>query len=576
MLRVAAVAFLALLAGMPAIAADHWLRIASPDFELYTTASDKQGRDTIRHLEQVRAFFLQASPIRNPGDFPLRIFQFDTEAQYEPYRQNAFTVAYFVATPASEYIVMGDRVSSKQPEGDYAASIHEYMHLIVRHSGLKLPTWLNEGWADVFSTLRPEGKDTAVGDLLPDRMKSLASDEWMDFDTLTSVNIGSPAYHEASRVGIFYAESWALAHMLYLSPEYKDNFGKFVVALNSGKSSAEACQIAFGRSSAAVFADLRAYFNRKRIYGRVFETRIESPDSQIESSPLPEFDARLALADLMVAIGRREGAQAEYARLEKEQPDRADLDRSIGYTALWNKDVETARRYFAKAFDAGDADAQMCFQLAALERQAKQPAAKIIPILERTVKSKPDFTEARVELGLMRVDTRDFPAAVSTLMAISNITPQQATGVYCGLAYSYVQTGELEAAQRNAENCRKWAKTDLDRRRAAPILKFVEARSKPSAAVRQGEKLQRVIGAARSLDCSPEGNRLQVVVRDKTGEKVALFDFPEADAVEMPAAPRTNLTLRCGALNGARIGVEFAPPRTAMETSVGVVRRLEY
>jgi hypothetical protein len=234
MSRAAAVGVLIILAGLPAFAADHWLRIASPDFELLTTAGEKRGADTIRHLEQVRAFFLQASPVRSLGDFPLRIFQFDTAEQYEPYRQNAFTIAYFVATPASEYIVMGDRVSARQPDGAYGASIHEYMHLIVRHSGLKLPTWLNEGWADVFSTLRSMGKDTAVGDLLPDRIKSLETEQWLDFDALTSVNGQSPTYHEASRVGIFYAESWALAHMLYLSPEYKDNFGKFVVALNSG------------------------------------------------------------------------------------------------------------------------------------------------------------------------------------------------------------------------------------------------------------------------------------------------------------------------------------------------------
>jgi hypothetical protein len=205
----------------PAFAADHWTRIATPDFELYTTTTEKDGRDTIRHFEQVREFFLRASPVRSLGDFPLRIFQFDTEAQYKAFRPNEFTIAYFVATPAREYIVMGDRASK-----DFGSAIHEYVHLIVRHSGLKLPTWLNEGWADVFSTLRPMGKDTAVGDLLPDRMQSLATEKWLDFDALTSVDASSPTYHEASRVGIFYAESWALAHMLFLAPEYKDNFGK--------------------------------------------------------------------------------------------------------------------------------------------------------------------------------------------------------------------------------------------------------------------------------------------------------------------------------------------------------------
>jgi len=569
MRRISTILLIAVIAlAIPqALAADTWTRITTPDFELYTTAGEKEGRDTIRHFEQVREFFLQASPLRNLGDFPLRIFQFDTESQYKPFRPNEFTIAYFVASPAREYIVMGDRASK-----DFTSSIHEYVHLIIRHSGLKIPTWLNEGWADVFSTLRPMGKDTAVGDLLPERMQSLANEKWLDFDTLTSIDNSSPTYHEASRVGIFYGESWALAHMLFLAPEYKDNFGKFVIALNSGKSSAEACEIAFGRSSSAVFKDLHAYFDRKKLYGAVFETRVENREEGATSAALPEFDSRLALADLLVAIGRRDQAKSEYARLEKEQPDSPVLNQSIGNLAAWNRDVNTARQYFEKAYNEGDADARLCFELAMLERQAKQPPAKIIPILERSLKSKPDYTDARVQLGLTRIDARDFTGAVSTLMAIPKITAQYAPPVYCGLAYARLQTGDLEGAREDAGTCRKWAKTDADTNRAERIMTFIEARSKPSVAVRPGEKLDRVAGILRNLQCSPEGNRLEVAV----GEKLVTFDMPDPAAIELPAAPAASFSFTCGPLKPVRIGVEFAPPRSAVETSAGIVRRLEF
>jgi tetratricopeptide (TPR) repeat protein len=568
MRRPAAIVFSAVIAfAGPAFAADHWLRLTTPDFELYSTRSEKQARDTLRHFEQVREFFLQASPVRSLGDSPLRIFLFETESQYKPFRPNEFTVAFYVATPARDYIVMGDRTAN-----NYGPSIHEYFHLIVRHSGLKLPTWLNEGWADVYSTLRPMGKDTAVGDLLPDRMKSLASEEWLSLDALDAVNNSSPTYHEASRVGIFYAESWALAHMLYLSPEYKDNFGKFVTALHGGKNTGEALQIAYGRSSAAVFQDLRAYFDRKRIYGRVFETRIGNGEDKAASAALPEFDSQVVLTDLLVATGKRDEAKAEYARLEQEQPDRPDLNQSIGNLALWNKDLSGARQYFAKAYDAGNADPQMCFDLAVLDREAKQPPAKIIPILERSLQSKPEFTEAKVQLGLVRIEARDFPGAIAMLTSIPKITSQSAPSVYCGLAYAHIQTGDLEEAQGDAQTCDKWAKTDAETARARRISQLIGARSKPSVAVRPGEKLQRVAGIARDLECAPEGNRLRIVI----GNKLAVFDFPDPAAIELPAAPSAAFSFTCGALKPVRIGVEFAPPRSAMETSVGIVRRLEY
>jgi len=55
-----------------------------------------------------------------------------------------------------------------------------------------------------------------------------------------------------------------------------------------------------------------------------------------------------------------------------------------------------------------------------------------------------------------------------------------------------------------------------------------------------------------------------------------VFDMPDPAAVELPAASTAGFVFNCGELKPVRIGVEFAPPRSAIETSVGIVRRLEY
>ncbi len=365
--------------------------------------------------------------------------------------------AYFLNTPARDYIVLGNQALVND-----SIAIHEYMHLIVKHSGLKIPIWLNEGWADVYSTLRPMGKDTAVGDLLDDRMNSLKADKWLSFDELTSTDQNSPNYHEASRVGIFYAESWALAHMLYLSPEYKDNFGKFVMALHRGSSAAEAVRTAFGRTPDEVYKDLQAYFDRKKIYGRVFKAGSDGRESEPEVSQVPAFDSRLMQADLLAAIRKLPEAKQEYARLEQEEPGRPDLAFSIGSLALGEKDLAKARTYFEKAYNAGYADPQMCLQLAMLDAMAHERAEKIIPILERAVKGKPDYTEARIRLGLARLDARDYVGAISTLMAIPEVAPDRAAAVFCGLGYARVEAGDLATARQNADDCSKWAKADSE------------------------------------------------------------------------------------------------------------------
>jgi tetratricopeptide (TPR) repeat protein len=559
-------AFILFAAAVPALAADQWVRVTAPEFELFTSAGEKKGKDTIRHFEQVREFFLKASPVRGPIDFPVQIVEFGSDEQYQPFRPDTGTAAYFFGTPGRDYIVLGPQAS-----GNYPVSIHEYMHLIIRHSGLRIPVWLNEGWADVYSTLRPMGKETAVGDLIDDRMQILTRAKWLDFNELTSTTRDSPNYHEASRIGIFYAESWALTHMLYLSPEYKDNFGKFVMALHRGSSAAEACRIAFDRTPDEVFRDLQAYFDRKKIYGRVFEAGLGNHEAEPAATAMTGFDSRLMLANLMFASRKVAEANLVYAGLEMEQPDRPELARAIGSAALATRDVEKARRYFEKAFAEGDADAEMCLQLALLEGFAKQRPEKIIPILERALKSKPDFAEAKIRLGLAMIDARDFAAGISRLMAISNVTPDHAPAVFCGLSYAYIETGDTAAARQNAETCRKWAKTDPDLSRADLLLKLADARSQPAAAVHPGEIVRRIAGIARNLECSPEGNRLQIVA----GNRLITFDIPVPEAVETIQQP-PGFTLACGALKQIPIAVEYAPPRSAMEISAGIVRRLVF
>jgi hypothetical protein len=52
--------------------------------------------------------------------------------------------------------------------------------------------------------------------------------------------------------------------------------------------------------------------------------------------------------------------------------------------------------------------------------------------------------------------------------------------------------------------------------------------------------------------------------------------LPDPAAVELPATPRAGFAFHCGPLQPVPIGVEFAPPRSTIETSAGIVRRLEY
>lgn len=546
-------------------AADHWERIGTPDFEIYSNAGDAAARKALTHLEQVRGFFLKASPLPLLDVFPVRIVVFKTPDQFRQYAQSESQRAFFVGGPQRDYIVMSDSPN------EYAYAIHEYMHLIVRHSGLHLPTWLNEGWSEVYSTLRPVADGVAVGDLIEGRMRTLSNADWLDLATLTSVTPQSPIYKGAG-VDVFYAESWALAHMLFLAPDYSENFPKFLVAIHRGNTFDEACSIAYRKTSAEVYADLRGYFDRKKMYGRVFKAALARSAGPKESTALSEFDERLLLADLLNVTNRRTEARTEYDRLAAQFPNRYEVAESLGYLALSASDRDSARQNFTRAFDAGDADPRMCLRLAVLDREAKQPLARVAAELERALSSSPAYVDALLQLGLVRIAQRDYEKGIAALMKIDQIQPAQAPAVFSALSYAYFEQGDLDRARKNADTARRYVHTPAETARLESLVETIEARGKSPFPPRPGEKTERIAGLLREIDCKPAGNLIAIEVAGN----VTTFDLPEPKAVEFIHESGPALQVTCGPQRPIPLTIEYAPVSVMHLQTAGVVRRIEY
>jgi Flp pilus assembly protein TadD len=555
-------AVLLVAAVLPALASDDWIRVSTPHFEVYTTAGERRGRDAAIEFEKLREFFERASPLKAPPDSPVRIILFHTEEQYAQYAINGIAVAFYAAAPTRDYIVLQD-----SPER-YPIAIHEYMHLLIRHSGLKIPLWLNEGWSDVYSTLRPTRDGAAVGDLLPGRVSTLEHGEWLDFDTLTSATQSSPFYNEADRAGMFYAESWALAHMLYLAPEYKDHFGKFISALHHGSSSADACQTAYGKNSAQVYADLRTYLARRKLYGVVFEAPLAKAAEEPRIEKLSSFDSSLMLAQLLAASNRSNFARQEFEKLDKIRPGQPEVAQGLGYISLSVGDRAGARARFRQAFDAGANDPPMCVQLAQLETESHVGPAAIIPILERALKTRPDYPEAQIVLGLAKLAARDYAGAISILVAIRTVPPDQATPVFSALAYASTQTGDLESARGYAKTALRWAGTDQQRKGIEQLNTLIEGRA--AIPVRKGETLVHVEGRAMNVLCSSSGNQLQLL----SGGQTLTFSLPDPRAVEFVQAGGSAFEMRCGPQKPQPMLVEYVPA-PAGSVIAGSVRRIE-
>lgn len=601
--------FTALLLVTPLFGAEQWVKLSTPNFELYTMAGEKKGREAILYFEQVRSFFLQASESKRVSEFPVRIVAFRGEKQYQPYRINDFATAYFTRGRNRDYIVMQD-ISSEH----YPVAIHEYTHLILAHSGVKPPPWLNEGLAELYSTLHPEGKRAAVGDIIPGRARTLMTSKWIPLQALTSADHHSPLYNERDRAGMFYAESWVLTHMLFFSPNYRPNFPKFIVAASSGKSADEASQSVFGKHLWEVEADLRKYIQGERFFRAMFDIKLEKSAENPEVSDVSAFESGVVLASVLAVTGKNKEALNAYQKLAEGNPGNPEVAESLGYLAWQAGDLDAARSQFAVALAAGGKNARMCYDYGMLSRNEADAVKVAIPAFQKALELKPDYAEARLQLGLMLVNTHNYPEAVTQLKQLKKVDPDQAQWYFPALARAYAKTGDTEKARENAVLAKKWAKTPQQAEYADGLLRSLDtpvvtkrtarpATQNPSRPatqsdeqrpriqrverseftvieegpaanpfVKKDDKMSHVEGIAQRLDCSGRAARFHVLV----GKTPMVFEIQDPDRVQIKHSEEMKHDFACGVQKPYKVSVDYAVLPDQKTGTAGVVRGLEF
>lgn len=295
---------------------------------MYSNAGAESARSTLAYFERLRAFSLHQANLSFNARKPLRVIGFRSVSEYNSYRIRPAADAYYAGTEDGDYIVM-----PALRAGNINVAAHEYAHFLIHRSGLSLPVWMNEGLADVFSTVRIGERGCSVGTDLPERSHLLRNHAGMLLRELVAPGAGPPARSDRARTGLFYAQSWALVHMLMLSREYAPRFPVLIAELASGAPGAKALTSVYGRSLDAIETDLRAYVSVRR-FTPVSLRGLAAPITASETFRLSSFASRSMLADVLFATGDLERAEGLYRELANDSPDSADLSAALGSIAF--------------------------------------------------------------------------------------------------------------------------------------------------------------------------------------------------------------------------------------------------
>lgn len=396
-----------------------WTRANSEDFEVYSDAGADSARSTLEYFQRLRAFFLSHTNL-NTGSAPVRIIVFRSAEEFNTYRVRPNAAAYYVGTESRNYIVM-PALSAEH----LSVGAHEYVHFLIHTNGLSLPAWLNEGLSDVFSTVIINERTSSVGGDMSGRSRVLRNRRWLPLQDLVVVQADSPLRNDQNLEGLFYAQSWALAHMLLLSPGYSAHFPELVKAIASGLPTADAIAKVYAKPLEAIERDLHTYVADHR-FAPVSLPGVAVPSPAIRISGVTPIDARSMLADLVGAAGDLARATSLYRELARESPESAEYPAALDSIALRSADRNTARREWQRAVQLGISDPVLCYRYAVLAQDADLPDEQVRPALERAIALQPDFDDALYLLGLLEKRAGNYDLGLAHLRAMQNVAPKRA------------------------------------------------------------------------------------------------------------------------------------------------------
>jgi len=437
--RILAVAMLA--ASLGEAARDPWIRIRSANFELFTTAGESGGRELIRYFEQVHSFFQQAFALDGTALRPVRIISFRSDKEYLPYRPSEVADAFFQPGPEHDYIVMKAATIDLYP-----MAAHEYTHLLLRQTMLEIPPWLNEGLAELYSSLQASGAKMVVGQVIPGRMRTLARGPWIDLRVLLSAGANSPLYTRKGQAEMFYAESWALVHMLTLDDRYSPRLRVMVDGLRNGDSVA-AFEKAYRVPVSKVQADLKAYFEGRGVHAAVFDVQVPGGEENPRVESEAALPARLALAELLSNDrSKADRALAAYGELSRDYENRWEVEKGWAeFLARGRRNTE-ALPHFVRAAGLGANDARMYVKYGRVLSMMNR-GGDAVTALKTAVGLDPALDEAHFELAVALVRTGADRDAVTEFHAIKHLGVENAYRYFYYLAEAHFRLGDLAQAR---------------------------------------------------------------------------------------------------------------------------------
>ena len=450
----------------PSTVDQNWYVVTTGHFHVFSYGPLAPVYRVALELEQFREAYGELAGVSAVASPPILVMVFPDRESLRPflpvYQGKPANLAGFFKRGSDENLIVL-ALQSQNPESGLGVIYHEYAHLLFRHNNQVWPLWLAEGMADLYSTFQASGHRVRIALPIEPYLEILKREPMMPMPELFGVGHDSPQYNESNRQGMFYAESWLLAHFLVAGdrPVYRSRFAQFTPLLRQGQTPEQAITNALGVPLTVLQIELQRYLQAGDFapIDCVVGTDLSAP-KPIAAQYLTPVQRYCRFGDELMRIDRLDTATEYFSKARMVAPASPLPWEGFGLTASAQGHGSEAIQDLAEAVRRGSTSFLAYYTLARekyrstsstgdhFSRLADDQAVEIRNLLQKAIYLMPSFGPAHELLGFFEmVQGDDLKLSESELQLAVSLEPDNPS-YFLPLAQVEVQRKSPELARR--------------------------------------------------------------------------------------------------------------------------------
>lgn len=317
-----------------------WHEVQSKNFILKTNLSRGEALERSREFENMHHALAHVIdldfPRRGTATDPIEIIHFAHHEQLDNFVGE--TVGGFMTRRNGTVIIVSSESRNKEQRNRLL--LHELTHRFVDHSLSSYPSWLTEGVAGFFESLKVQGGKARVG-LLPSNFR----DMWFHNSSMTpSIRelraMNHDAFYKRNTKHANYFAAWRLVHYLSnSSPAMNRRFHIYAAALVQGMDESSAWDQVFG-DLPSLESDVREYRGSRAIMNWLADyTKPKAGAPEIRKLSDGEVHVLWARTS-KISFGRPKLRAANEKRLAKQLNQAQEHEPDWQASTFWRIDLE--------------------------------------------------------------------------------------------------------------------------------------------------------------------------------------------------------------------------------------------